>query len=215
MGKIVYLMGKSSSGKDTIFKELMKEGTMDLRTIVPYTTRPIRAGEENGVEYFFTDKAGFQAEARFFRAYAYRYLVYLYGDQGKVIEDRAYDTVYGIWRYFTVDDGQIDLAEQNYLMIGTLEAYTKMIAYFGAEAILPVYIELVDGVRLQRALDRELRQEKPKYEEMCRRFLADSADFSEEKLAAAGIRDRFENTDLTKCLNAITKYLKEAGISSK
>ena len=54
MGKIVYLMGKSSSGKDTIFKELMKEGTMDLRTIVPYTTRPIRAGEENGVEYFFT-----------------------------------------------------------------------------------------------------------------------------------------------------------------
>ena len=199
MGKIVYLMGKSSSGKDTIFKELMKEGTMDLRTIVPYTTRPIRAGEENGVEYFFTDEAGFQALK----------------NQGKVIEDRAYDTVYGIWRYFTVDDGQIDLAEQNYLMIGTLEAYTKMIAYFGAEAILPVYIELDDGVRLQRALDRELGQEKPKYEEMCRRFLADSADFSEEKLAAAGIRDRFENTDLTKCRKAITKYLKEAGISPK
>ena len=151
------------------------------------------------MEYFFTDEAGFQALKA----------------QGKVIEDRAYDTVYGIWRYFTVDDGQIDLSEQNYLMIGTLEAYTKMIAYFGAEAILPVYIELNDGVRLQRALDRELRQEKPKYEEMCRRFLADSADFSEEKLAAAGIRGRFENTDLTKCLNAITKYLKEAGISPK
>ena len=50
----------------------------------------------------------------------------------------VYDTVYGIWWYFTVDDGQIDLSEQNYLMIGTLEAYTKMIAYFGAEAILPV-----------------------------------------------------------------------------
>ena len=120
----------------------MKEGTMDLRTIVPYTTRPIRAGEENGVEYFFTDEAGFQALK----------------EQGKVIEDRAYDTVYGIWRYFTVDDGQIDLAEQNYLMIGTLEAYEKMITYYGREAILPVYIELDDGVRLQRALDRELRQ---------------------------------------------------------
>ena len=61
MGKIVYLMGKSSSGKDTIFKELMKEGTMDLRTIVPYTTRPIRAGEENGVEYFFTDEDRFSS----------------------------------------------------------------------------------------------------------------------------------------------------------
>ena len=195
MGKIVYLCGKSSSGKDTIFKELMK-GTMDLRTIVPYTTRPIRAGEQNGVEYYFTDETGFQALK----------------DQGKIIEDRAYDTVYGIWRYFTVDDGQIALEKQNYLMIGTLEGYEKMIAYFGAEAILPVYIELDDGVRLQRALDRELRQEKPKYEEMCRRFLADSADFSEEKLEAAGIRERFENTDLTKCLQDITKYLREAGI---
>lgn len=56
-GKNSISHGKSSSGKDTIFKELMKEGTMDLRTIVPYTT--IRAGEENGVEYFFTDEAGF------------------------------------------------------------------------------------------------------------------------------------------------------------
>lgn len=171
MGKIVYLMGKSSSGKDTVFKELMKEGTMDLRTIVPYTTRPIRAGEENGVEYFFTDEAGFQALKA----------------QGKVIEDRAYDTVYGIWRYFTVDDGQIDLSEQNYLMIGTLEAYEKMIAYFGTEAILPVYIELDDGVRLQRALDRELRQEKPKYEEMCRRFSGGQRRFLRRK--AGGSRD--------------------------
>ena len=122
-------MGKSSSGKDTVFKELMKEGTMDLRTIVPYTTRPIRAGEENGVEYFFTDETGFQTLRQ----------------QGKVIEDRAYNTVYGIWRYFTVDDGQIDLTTKNYLIIGTLEAYEKMIAYFGTEAILPVYIELDEG----------------------------------------------------------------------
>ena len=169
MGKIVYLMGKSSSGKDTIFKELMKEGTMDLRTMVPYTTRPIRAGEENGVEYFFTDETGFQTLR----------------EQGKVIEDRAYNTVYGIWRYFTVDDGQIDLTMKNYLMIGTLEAYEKMIAYFGTEAILPVYIELDDGVRLQRALDRELRQEKPKYEEMQisggqRRFLRRKAGGSRD-----------------------------------
>ena len=195
-GILIVLSGFSGSGKGTIMKELMKKYSEQYALSISATTRSPRPGETDGVEYFFTDEAGFQALK----------------DQGKVIEDRAYDTVYGIWRYFTVDDGQIDLAEQNYLMIGTLEAYTKMIAYFGAEAILPVYIELNDGVRLQRALDRELGQEKPKYEEMCRRFLADSADFSEEKLAAAGIRDRFENTDLTKCLKDITKYLKEAGI---
>ena len=56
MGKIFYIMGKSASGKDTIFREL-KERRPQLGMVVPYTTRPIRAGEKNGVEYFFTDEA--------------------------------------------------------------------------------------------------------------------------------------------------------------
>ena len=196
MSKIFFVLGKSCSGKDTIFQSLKENKQLNLKTVVGYTTRPMRVNEKDGVEYFFVDQNKLEELKK----------------AKKVIECRDYNTVYGIWSYFTVDDGQIDLTTKNYLMIGTLEAYEKMTAYFGTEAILPVYIELDDGVRLQRALDRELRQEKPKYEEMCRRFLADSADFSEEKLAAAGIRDRFENTDLTKCLKDITKYLKEAGI---
>ena len=193
MGKIVYLMGKSSTGKDTIFKELLKAGTVALKTIVPYTTRPIRAGEQDGVEYFFTDEKGFQ-----------RLL-----NSGKMIEERAYHTVHGLWRYFTVDDGQIQLGSQSYVMIGTLESYLNMKKYFGAEKLLPVLIELDDGVRLQRALDRERQQEYPKYEEMCRRYLADSADFSEEKIAEAGITGRFYNDDLQRCLGEIVEYIKE------
>lgn len=191
MGKIVYLMGKSSSGKDTIFKELLKEGTVAFQTIVPYTTRPIRAGERNGVEYYFTDEAGFQELKA----------------QGKIVEDRAYHTFHGLWRYFTVDDGQIQLERENYLMIGTLESYQGMKRYFGEKAMLPVLIELDDGVRLQRALDRERQQESPKYEEMCRRFLADSADFAEDKIAQAGIVRRFYNDDLQQCLKEIVEYI--------
>ena len=194
MGKIVYLMGKSSTGKDTIFKELLKAGTVALKTIVPYTTRPIRAGEQDGVEYFFTDEEGFQR---------------LLGS-GKMIEERAYHTVHGLWRYFTVDDGQIQLEQQNYIMIGTLESYQNMKQYFGEEKLLPVLIELDDGVRLQRALDRERQQEHPKYEEMCRRYLADSDDFSEEKIAEAGITRRFYNDDLQRCLGEIVEYIKES-----
>lgn len=191
MGKIVYLMGKSSTGKDTIFKELLKEGTVALKTIVPYTTRPIRAGEQDGVEYFFTDEQGFQELTA----------------QGKVIEERAYNTFHGLWRYFTVDDGQLALSKQNYIMIGTLEAYLKMREYFGEEKLLPVLIELDDGVRLQRALDREKMQESPKYEEMCRRFLADSVDFAEDKIVEAGIKRRFYNDDLGHCLAEIVEYI--------
>ena len=192
MGRIIYLMGKSSSGKDTIYKRLLAEQGVGLRTIVPYTTRPIRSGEIDGVEYFFTDEAGFQEMK----------------SQGKIIEDRAYQTYHGIWRYFTVDDGQIKEDGPDYLMIGTLEAYQRLKEYFGAARMLPVMIELDDGVRLQRALNREMQQENPKYEELCRRFLADSEDFAEEKIKAAGIEKTFENHDLERCLEEIRSYIK-------
>ena len=98
MGKMVYLMGKSSTGKDTVYKQLLKNPFLQLKKIVPYTTRPIRAGETEGEEYFFTDERGFENLKA----------------QGKVIEDRAYHTYHGLWRYFTVDDGNIDLENNNY-----------------------------------------------------------------------------------------------------
>ena len=190
MGKIFYIMGKSASGKDTIFREL-KERCPQLGMVVPYTTRPIRAGEKNGVEYFFTDEAALakmQAEH-------------------KIIEIRSYDTVHGIWKYFTAADGQIDLESSDYLMIGTLESYRKMREYYGEEHLIPLYIEVEDGERLTRALLREQQQAQPKYKEMCRRFLADEEDFSEENLKKLGIRRRFDNSSKEQCLEEITEVI--------
>ena len=60
MGKIFYIMGKSASGKDTIYKELI-EKMPKFHSIVPYTTRPMREGEKDGVEYFFVDQERFDA----------------------------------------------------------------------------------------------------------------------------------------------------------
>lgn len=179
MGKIYCLLGKSSSGKDTLFKMLLEESGLALKTIVPYTTRPIRVGEQEGVEYHFvTEETQKKLEA-----------------EGKIIELRAYDTICGVWKYFTVDDGQINLATDNYLVIGTLESYVKMRDYFGVEKIVPLYVEVEDGERLLRALTRERAQKEPNYAELCRRFLADSVDFSAERLKAAGICRWFENTE--------------------
>lgn len=193
MGKIIYLMGKSSSGKDTIFRELIKKNQTEFNTIVPYTTRPIRAGETDGQAYYFTNEEGFQNQKA----------------GGRVIEHRAYHTYHGLWRYFTVDDGQIDLENKNYIMIGTLESYLSIGKYFGQEHMIPVLIELDDGIRLQRALDRERQQEHPKYEEMCRRYLADSEDFAEVKIKDAGIENRFYNDNLEKVLEQIEAYITE------
>ena len=179
MGKIFCIMGKSSTGKDTIFKILLQRKDINVKRIVSYTTRPQRSHEKPGEEYNFVtieEKDKLVAD-------------------GKVIELRKYDTVHGPWFYFTVDDGNVDLTQDDYLMIGTVESFVKIRDYYGADKVLPIYIEVDDGVRLSRALERERSQEHPKYEEMCRRFLADQQDFSEENLSKAGITNRFNNNE--------------------
>ena len=169
----------------------LQDKELNLKKLILYTTRPVRDGEENGKQYYFTDEKKLQE----------------FKTEGKVIEARAYNTVYGVWTYFTADDGQIDLKKGHYLGIGTLESYQKMRNYYGESNVVPVYIEVEDGERLIRAVKREKEQETPKYEELCRRFLADQEDFSEEKIKEAGISRRFENDDLDVCVRNIIDFI--------
>ena len=137
MGKVFCLMGKSASGKDTIYKELLKSADLKLKCVVPYTTRPIRMGETEGKDYFFCDEQYVRQMEK----------------EGHIIELRAYETVHGVWKYFTADDGQIDLKSPfHYLMIGTLEAYTKIRDYFGKEYGLSFESTLDKGTKVTIAL---------------------------------------------------------------
>ena len=194
MPEIAFIMGKSSSGKDHIFKALVEDETLDLDTITLYTTRPMRAGETDGVEYYFVDDDKAMELER----------------NNKIIEMRKYQTVYGEWKYFTADDGQIVLGKgKHYIVIGTIESYNQFVKYFGKECMLPIYIEVEDGLRLQRAIKREQKQEVPHYEEMCRRFLADSVDFSEENIKKVGISKRFYNNGtIEECILSIKEEIK-------
>ena len=191
MGRIYYLLGKSATGKDTLYKEILKRRPK-LRTVTMYTTRPIREGETDGVEYFFTDREELERQLA----------------SGKVIESRTDQTIAGSWTYYTVDDGQFDVADdESCLMIGTLESYEKMCAYFEAGKMVPVYIEVPDGIRLLRAVKREENQKRPNYREVCRRYLADEKDFSEENLERLGITKRYQNTDMEMCVEEILRDL--------
>lgn len=193
MGRIFYVMGKSASGKDTIYNSLMTEEEFRFKNIVGYTTRPMREHETEGREYHFVDETKLEELER----------------QGKVVEKRGYDTIYGKWYYCTVDDGSIDLEHENYLLIGTLEAYRDLCGYFGTDRLVPIYIEVEDFVRLTRAMERERQQSVPKYTEMCRRFVADDEDFSEEKIREAGIEKRYMNLDFARCYNEIKNDIKK------
>ena len=73
--------------------------------------------------------------------------------------------------------------------------------------MVPVYIEVPDGIRLLRAVKREENQKKPNYREVCRRYLADEKDFSEENLERLGITKRYQNPDMEICVEEILRDL--------
>lgn len=182
-------MGKSASGKDTVYRQLM-ERHPEIDPVVPYTTRPIREGEKNGREYnFVTDEQMKKME----RA-------------GQIVECRCYETVQGPWHYFTADDGQIDLARKNACLISTLEGYMRIREFYGADQVVPLYIEVDDFTRIGRSLQREKEQRNPCVAEVCRRFLADEEDFSKQNLIKAGIQESIENISLTDALKKIEAF---------
>ena len=220
---IFYIMGKSASGKDKIYGILSQSPALALKKIILYTTRPIREKETDGVQYHFVTPEVLEE----------------FRKQGKVIEQRDYQTVAGVWSYATIDDGSVKLdkepsaagnecpakdeesfesenspetipnpTSENYIAIGTLDSYRKIRDYYGADNIFPIYIEVEDGERLARALKREKKQALPNYQELCRRFLADCEDFSEENIRSAGISRRFDNTgELAVCLKEVEEAI--------
>ena len=193
MGKIFYLIGKSCSGKDSLYNLMIKDPELALKPVIRYTTRPIRDGEIDGNNYHFVDEAGYRSCK----------------DSGKIIEEQVYHTVHGDWYYFTADDGNIDPARNDYIATGVLESFAGTRDYYGKDVVLPIYIELDDGERLQRALLRERLPENGRYAEMCRRFLSDADDFREERIRELGITDeeRFVNDDLAECAKRIRIWI--------
>lgn len=61
-GKIIMLTGPSGVGKDTIAKNI-RQVLPNLRSLDRYTTRPMRPGEQNGIDYFFVDEPMFHRMA--------------------------------------------------------------------------------------------------------------------------------------------------------
>lgn len=195
MLNFIYIMGKSASGKDTIYKKIKEQ--IDVKTYVLYTTRPIRIGEQEGVDYHYISNEQ----------------MLKFKQEGKIIESRTYQTVKGPWTYATIVDEQL---EQNgdILTVGTLESYNNIREYYKNKKdikLLPVYITIDEEERRKRAVKREQKQKNPNYEEVERRMKADNIDFSEENLKRAGIgqNETFENYDLDKCVGSILTYIQK------
>lgn len=161
MGKLICLVGKSGSGKDTLFKNIIEDNTFQITPIIPCTTRPKRKIEIDGVDYQFV---------------SYEDLLRL-EQSDEIIEKRVYHTVKGDWYYFTKS---FCLAENESLtiIITTPAAIKELSKRFGKNNIIIVYLEADDYTRIERCLQRERTEKRPNYQEVCRRYLADEQDFA-------------------------------------
>lgn len=180
MSRVFCLVGKSCSGKDTLFSRIL-ERHPQLVPVIPHTTRPMRPGEADGQTYHFVSEAQLRQ----------------YEAQGQVIEKRVYHTTQGLWTYFTLRF-QLD---RDRVLITTLEGARALMDCYGSEHVQVVCLHTDDRTRLLRCIDREGRQERPDYDEVCRRFLADQADFSRERLDRfPGLRSIDANRPPEDCL---------------
>lgn len=201
MGKIFMIIGRSGTGKDTIYKNLIADRSLLLNPIVTYTTRPKRPGEQEGVEYHFVD------EERM------RHL----DEEKQIVEKRCYHTKNGDWYYFTVDN-DINLESGSYLTIGTLDSFMSYKKYFAKkfhyrkydpnyEIIYPIYLSVPDDILHNRLVLRENESGKPDFVEMNRRFSQDSIDFSTSEILKADIDCQFENINLEDCIKEIRRHI--------
>ena len=163
MSRIFCIVGKSCSGKDTRYARILAQHPPGLVPVGPCTPRPRRPGEVEGQSYHFVTQEQLRQ----------------YENQGQVIEKREYHTTQGLWTYFTL---RFDL-DTDRLLITTLAGARALMDCYGPGHVRVVYLHVDDRTRLLRYIDRESRQARPDYAEVCRRFLADQTDFSEEQLA--------------------------------
>ena len=151
---MLILIGKSGSGKDTILRELVNVG---LQRVIPYTTRPLREGEVDGLDYNFITIETF--------------------NNMDFIEKRKYDTVYGEWWYGTKE------YVENGVCISTVDGLCEMRKNLPLNDITCIYLDVDDSIREERAISRGSFCK----DEWDRRLKADSYDFNTNDMAKLGI----------------------------
>lgn len=150
--KIIAICGKAGSGKDTILQRVVA-ACPQLHEIVSCTTRPMREGEANGINYFYLTGEQFGEKVL----------------RGEMLEA----TCFNDWFYGT----SYDSLRSNCVNIAVLnpEGIDSIATHKNIEMVV-FYVEAKDKTRLLRQLNRET---DPDVYEIIRRFRADELDFED------------------------------------
>ncbi|MGL5822320.1 MAG: guanylate kinase [Sarcina sp.] len=191
---IYVLVGKSSSGKDTLMRAVMAQNKR-LENPVSYTSRPIRQNEVNGVDYNFLTKEQFLAKL----------------ENGELLEYREYKTIYDeeevIW-YYGLPFSAFELGK-DYIVVIDFEGAKKLIA--NRDDVKIIYIDASDEVRFTRSLIREniIDSEDKRVAEIKRRMDVDNNEFVREELEkfSSIIIQNNKNTELDENIQKILELM--------
>ena len=146
--KIFAIQGFTSSGKDSITSRVSKE--LNIPILVSHTTRPPRTGEINGISYHFVDETFF--------------------NENKFLEQRLYNTEYGIWKYGL---HYSEIEDKPYsLFIVDRQGYEELQKQLGEDKLVSIFIDVSEKTLRER---HKLRGDCPK--EFERRFNDDKERF--------------------------------------
>lgn len=181
--KIYFLVGQSSTGKDTIKSKLLSI-MPSLKDYVYCTTRPMRDGEVNGREYLFKSRKDYENDIK----------------SGAVIESRVYN--------FNGDTPVVyyslakEIDEELYIVTGTPDMCHSYIKYYGSDIVKPIFIVVPDRERLMRAIKRE-DTNKGNYKEVARRFYDEFDEYTNENILSLSGVEYVNNDSLEDCIEDI------------
>lgn len=182
---MVIIMGKTSSGKDTVVNELItKHG---FRKCVTYSTRPMRDGEKQDITYHFITEDDFKQKIRenFFAEY------------------KSYDTEFGIW-YYGVALEDVENADDKTVIILTPDGYRDIIKKVKNKP-KSIYIYANNSTIKERLINRG---DDPK--ESQRRLEHDNIDFKGVETEVDKIVYNNKGSNINDTVNKILKYLEES-----
>lgn len=156
MYKIIALMGESGAGKDRMMQEVLVslQGTPNIHEIISCTSRPMRQGEANGINYYFYTPDQFMNK------------IY----EGEMLEFTNFNN----WWYGTSFDS---VRSDGVINIGVFNpAGVRSLLERDDCDVIVYWVQARAKDRLIRQLERE---EDPNVSEIVRRFMADEEDFSD------------------------------------
>lgn len=185
MGKLFCIIGKFASGKDTVCN-IIKNKMPHLTHFVGYSSMPSDTPEDASYRFVSQDE------------------INKIKTQNKIICSRTKENGGDMWESVIVDDGTVDFSKGSYVSIRDPFEVQSLKDYYGSDKVVTIMLTVNDGIRMIRAISREMTKVTPNYKAVCEKFLDDEKDFDNIVPDYA-----FLNENVFECVDEIQKTIRK------